>query len=775
MNRLRLIFQLSVAILLCLSAATFALAEENPLAAATLPLAVFCWLVIDRPDRNGIGGGLSVLLGVASLAAAILEFARGGIESRLLAPAHLLVYLMWLFLLQRKQPRHYWMLLGLCVLQVAVASVLTNAAWFGLALTLIAVAGLWTLGVFTLYRAVLDVQAEPFSLGGLPAEAAAAPDRLRSARSSVRKGVHLEPDERLIGAHFAGGAAAMIVVSLAVSALFFLLVPRIWIRSFRLFDDSPIAGGRPLTGFTEQVTLGDMGEILENADPVMQLEFLDPDTGGPLTIRDEYDLPGGPEPLIRGVVLEGYGNGRWSQLRNRGLGRPRPVPPEGARLARQRIRLEPIGTPTLFSVGQALTVTPHASGERIEFVRHAGIVQRHEDEDVSVPFRYEALASLDPQPIVDSPRTREYVGECLRLPAGVEEASRLAHERLERAPGGPPPRAEDAARWLESWLRDSGDFQYSLDLSIDDPALDPVVDFLVNRQSGHCEYFASALAVMLRGVGIPSRMVSGFKGGGLDAASGRLEVRQLHAHAWVEALVETGWIALDPTPEARAESVALIQARTQSVWSSWREAWERTWNSGIRLSKSDQDELVYRPIRDSFSDLWESLSDARGTAGGLAGMFRSLFESPEKWFSWRGGLAVFLLLSLAAGGVWLVRRLWTLLRSWRSDRDERGRGGSSVEFYERFQKLAARAGLERDGPQTQREFAAEMRRRLASRLAACDLQQAPELVTDEFYRVRFGSLALSSQEQQSLLERLDALEQCLAPPDANGRPRRGLT
>jgi hypothetical protein len=248
-------------------------------------------------------------------------------------------------------------------------------------------------------------------------------------------------------------------------------------------------------------------------------------------------------------------------------------------------------------------------------------------------------------------------------------------------------------------------------------------------------------------------------------------VRQLHAHAWVEACVETGWISLDPTPEAREASVALIQSRTQSVWSSWREAWERTWNSGIRLSKADQEELVYRPIRDSFSNLWESLSDARGTAGGVAGMFRSLFESPEKWISWRGGLAVFLLLSLASAAVWVVRRLGAVVRSLRGSGGEGGREGSPVEFYERFRRLAARAGLERQLPQTQREFAADVQLQLASRLGACDLQQAPDLVTDDFYRVRFGSLALSAEEQRSLLTRLDALERCLAPSDANGRPR----
>ena len=65
--------------------------------------------------------------------------------------------------------------------------------------------------------------------------------------------------------------------------------------------------------------------------------------------------------------------------------------------------------------------------------------------------------------------------------------------------------------------------------------LDPVEDFLVNRKSGHCEYFASALALLLRSVDIRSRIVNGFKGGDWNDLTETLNVRQKHAHSWVEA------------------------------------------------------------------------------------------------------------------------------------------------------------------------------------------------------------------------------------------------
>ena len=89
--------------------------------------------------------------------------------------------------------------------------------------------------------------------------------------------------------------------------------------------------------------------------------------------------------------------------------------------------------------------------------------------------------------------------------------------------------------------------------------LDPVEDFLVNRKQGHCEYFASALALLLRSIDIPARMVNGFKGGDWNELTQSMNVRQKHAHSWVEAYIgkdernRPRWITLDPTPGLERE------------------------------------------------------------------------------------------------------------------------------------------------------------------------------------------------------------------------------
>ena len=74
-------------------------------------------------------------------------------------------------------------------------------------------------------------------------------------------------------------------------------------------------------------------------------------------------------------------------------------------------------------------------------------------------------------------------------------------------------------------------------MNVIDPQLDPVEDFLVKRKKGHCEYFASALALLLRSIDIPARMVNGFKGGDWNNLTQSMNVRQKHAHSWVEAYV----------------------------------------------------------------------------------------------------------------------------------------------------------------------------------------------------------------------------------------------
>jgi hypothetical protein len=94
-------------------------------------------------------------------------------------------------------------------------------------------------------------------------------------------------------------------------------------------------------------------------------------------------------------------------------------------------------------------------------------------------------------------------------------------------------------------------FEYTLKYD-GDRRVDPVVYFVTVRHSGHCALFASAMALLGRAVGIPTRLVAGYRGGETNSLDGHTVVRDRNAHAWVEAWVDGNWRAVDPTPVIEA-------------------------------------------------------------------------------------------------------------------------------------------------------------------------------------------------------------------------------
>jgi protein-glutamine gamma-glutamyltransferase len=174
-------------------------------------------------------------------------------------------------------------------------------------------------------------------------------------------------------------------------------------------------------------------------------------------------------------------------------------------------------------------------------------------------YRSEYLLEAPPKALV--PWTRELLP---RL-AGITAAERTLDGNGRILPAN----QERVARALSRYLSESGEYLYSLDLRLKDPELDPIADFLINVKEGHCERYASGLVLMLRAVGIPSRLVKGFHGYDKDE-NGELHVRYSHAHSWAEALVPDPkrpgsevWIALDPTPSESAKAVGL------QAWIDW--------------------------------------------------------------------------------------------------------------------------------------------------------------------------------------------------------------
>jgi hypothetical protein len=322
---------------------------------------------------------------------------------------------------------------------------------------------------------------------------------------------------------------------------------------------------------------------------------------------------------------------------------------------------------------------------------------------------------------------------------------------------------------LEEFLRGSGTFQYSLHLDVVDPNLDPVLDFLVNRKVGHCAYFASALTLMLRSIGIPARMVNGFKGGDWNDLAQVLSVRQKHAHSWVEALIQADpeqdpvWITLDPTPGAgRNEAVASVGGFV----SNFRQITDLVryiWVFYIVGYNTDRQRfLLYDPIRQLVVEArsgFQMMGAALQSAATALFGFRDFaaFISVRGFFVSFAGLLA--LVGLFRGALWLWRRGW---RWYRGDGEDSASLSASQVSYRRLTQLLAAFGMERPSAETQHEFAnrasAFLTGRGSSTLAVADV---PPLVVAAYYSVRFGHREISPSMLEQLERRLDALEASL--------------
>ena len=290
----------------------------------------------------------------------------------------------------------------------------------------------------------------------------------------------------------------------------------------------------------------------------------------------------------------------------------------------------------------------------------------------------------------------------------------------------------DAARAVESHLRDK--YGYSLEMKAG--GADPLADFLFNVKQGHCEYFATAMAVMLRTQGVATRLVNGFLPGEYNEASGAFTVRQSDAHSWVEVYFpETkSWVTFDPTPSAGR--AATTRTGFAGMLSKYSEALELMWfQYVVGYDKQEQRSLV-TSARNKLFDLQRGsvnkFAQARAAFPGLIGpillgatslfglMAAVLLTRRVRRFGWRRGLRVW------QGG----------------DESETTR----VEFYERLLKALEKQGIKRELYETPLEFA-----------SAAGVNEARD-ITNAYNRVRFGEEKLSDAERtqiESLLARIE--------------------
>jgi hypothetical protein len=284
-------------------------------------------------------------------------------------------------------------------------------------------------------------------------------------------------------------------------------------------------------------------------------------------------------------------------------------------------------------------------------------------------------------------------------------------------------------------------YGYTLQLPDRTPK-DPISNFLFERKQGHCEYFASAMAVMLRSIGIPSRLVNGFSGGEFNDLTSQYVIRESDAHSWVEAYIPgQGWMEFDPTPAAEPhaqtkwERFLLYIDAMNSFWRDWVVNYDL--GRQLRLTQDagrGSRELVSHAQSWAVGKYDATLAWARRVQGRVG-------TSALKWVL--RAFAVFLLLILAAG---VPRLLATLSRFRLARRPERAPQMAASIWYQKMLKVLARRGWQKAPAQTPDEFAAA--------IPDETLKQRVTTFTEHYENARFGGSAEGASRLSDIYEEI---------------------
>ena len=530
---------------------------------------------------------------------------------------------------------------------------------------------------------------------------------------------------------------ALLVMILAGGAFVFFLLPRMsagYLGGYSYGTDFS-------SGFSDHVQLGQIGQIQQSNALVMHIQ-IDGDTIG------RYDLH------WRGVTLANFDGTTWSNAREQFILQHRDddtfaVPRidnvamssfvttslKREQMIHYRVMMEPIGTNVFFLAPWARSI----SGEyRVLAADRGGAV--YDFDSARSISRYEADSDIA-KPSADELRTAggtyptHISATYLRLPVVDARVTQLAAKITNSAHND-----YDKAAAIESYLR--AHFGYTLQLPRTQ-VKDPIANFLFERRQGHCEYFASSMAVMLRTQGIPSRVVNGFRSDEFNDLTGNYVVRAKDAHAWVEAYFPGyGWQMFDPTPAGNGgtpqgwDRVALYIDAMASFWREWIVSYDSTHQYVLGQSAITGARGLWENSRAwAAAKYAEMLKWARRSQGRVQ-------DSPARWAVYGAAIALALLLLANLGR--LVS--WTH-EKWLQAHPERSPEQAAAIWYARMARALARRGMPKAPSQTAQEF--------VKNIEDARLRAPVARFTDVYESARFGNSTDDAQKLPELFEEVE--------------------
>src|SRR5215469_9668941 len=627
--------------------------------------------------------------------------------SFLTATVHLVLFGMVIRLFSAQRDRDHYMLAILSFLMVLAAAVLTVDSVF-----LFAFGGFMLMATSTF---VLMEMRRSSQVATIPARESTDPIAYR------RMAVFL-----------AGLSPSLVALILVGAFAIFFVLPRMsagYLGSFA-------TGGDMAVGFSDRVQLGQIGQIQQSSAVVMHVQ-IDGDSHG------AYDLK------WRGVALGIFDGKTWS---NRSEQTPLPTLEEGhyvlwrpsalpgnraIRPVHYRVLMEPIGTNIFFLAGRPHYLSGNYRSVAVD--RTGSVYNLDSDHPVTL---YEADADLSLPNLQDLRSASgdippEIKIDYLQLPHLDQRIQQLA-QRITADADNDYDRANAIERYLMS------NFTYTLQLPRTPPS-DPLANFLFVRKQGHCEYFASSMAIMLRTLQIPSRVVNGFRTTEFNDLTSNYVIRASSAHSWVEAYFPVaGWVTFDPTPGGGSlannstwDRMLLYVDAAASFWREWVVNYDTSHQrslgeDALRGSRSLLDRMRLWVVG-HYAHWLEQARDAQ----------RKVTKSPHR------SIAVGILLGVLLVVAVNARRLTRWMRELRlKAHPEEAPSLAAALWYLRMTRWLGKQGWEKTPMQTPKEF--------LTLIEDPAIRERVEKFTRAYEAARFGESAEHARRLPELYEEVTA-------------------
>ena len=635
--------------------------------------------------------------------------------SQELLPAgiHFLIVLMVNKLFNLHQRRDFLHLYAVTLMAILASAALTAQIWYAPLILVYLFAGVWTLLLHHLTKEKDDMAA-------------------RKTGQAVGPAQQIEEiSPRLFWTTNVIAAAA-----LCLTVSIFFIIPRVGIG----FLQKGAGDNLRTSGFTEKVDLGVMGSVKQDPSVVMRIELTEGASpgNGPLYLRgmayDRYNGNSWTSSLVTRRSLPEKPQGVFAVRADSGRS-PAPASPE----LKQNILLEALDISVLFGAPHATAVAgnfmtvqsdpmdvlylPFPSSGRIQYSVRSRAPLLHPTDASATTFHYPEFIR------------RQY----LQMPSLSPAITRLSQQiiRSTRTP-------HESVLLIKRHLLEN--YRYNLDLE-SGRSPHPIEDFLFTRKTGYCEHYASAMVVMLRSVGIPARLVTGFLASEWNGFGHYYTVRQRDAHAWVEVYFpNSGWLTFDPTPAQAVEATARWWQSLDSAMDSMRLRWDQLI---IQYSAADQ-LAVIQGVREGSQAFRSRFADS--VAFWLTSLLKPIREGLWRIAAADLRQATFVLVFIGGGLLLLMVVARTFPAARLKLKPRSNEQAIAAHWYARMLRLTAARGFHKAASHTPVEFARQVE------------QQWPDgsphirRLTQLYCRIRFGQTPISHDDFLAAEASLQALK-----------------